>query len=66
MKEFFKQKWVRIVACLMVVIGSIALIVGGVSAEEISSIVEAVKIAVVSIGGVIALICAIAIPSDKK
>lgn len=62
MKEFFQQKWVRIVACLMVVIGSVALILGGVKTEEVNAIVEAVKIALVSIGGVIALICSIVIP----
>lgn len=66
MKEFFQKKWVRIVACLMVVVGSIALILGGVGTEEINKIVEAVKVALVSIGGIIALICAIVVPSSKK
>lgn len=66
MKDFFKQKWVRITSALLVVLGAIGLILGGSSAEDVNQIVKAVEIAIISIGGVIALISAIVSPKSKE
>lgn len=42
MKNFFNQLWVRIVAWVMIVIGTVVLILGGTSTGDINQVVELV------------------------
>lgn len=56
MKEFFSKLWVKIVAWCMVVLGSVVLIIGGVSADEIGKGVLLVSGVISAIGILIAFI----------
>lgn len=57
MKNFFNQLWVKIVAWVMIVIGTAVLILGGTSvgdinqvAELVFGIIEAIGLLVIAIG----------------
>lgn len=62
MKDFFKKKWVRITASVMVVVGSVALLIGGVKVDDIKNITVVTGAAFVAVMGVISVIAAIASP----
>lgn len=42
MKDFFNQLWVKIVAWVMIIIGTVVLILGGTSTGDINQVVELV------------------------
>lgn len=42
MKNFFNQLWVKIVAWVMIIIGTVVLILGGTSTGDINQVVELV------------------------
>lgn len=42
MKDFFNQLWVKIMAWAFIVIGAVALLLGGTSVGDISGVVELV------------------------
>lgn len=42
MKNFFNQLWLKIVAWVMIAIGTVVLILGGTSVGDISQVVELV------------------------
>ena len=57
MKNFFNRLWVKIVAWVMIVIGTVVLILGGTSvgdinqvAELVFGIIEAIGLLVIAIG----------------
>lgn len=57
MKNFFNQLWVKIVAWVMIIIGTAVLILGGTSvgdinqvAELVFGIIEAIGLLVIAIG----------------
>ena len=57
MKNFFNQLWVKIVAWMMIIIGTAVLILGGTSvgdinqvAELVFGIIEAIGLLVIAIG----------------
>ena len=55
-KAFFKNKAVRITCSCAVVLGTVGLVVGGVSKEAIDGIVVAAVAAVAAVGAVITII----------
>lgn len=42
MKDFFNQLWVKIVAWVMIIIGTAVLILGGTSTGDINQVIELV------------------------
>lgn len=42
MKDFFNQLWVKIVAWIMIIIGTVVLILGGTTTGDINQVVELV------------------------
>lgn len=42
MKDFFNQLWVKIVAWIMIIIGTAVLILGGTSVGDVDQVVELV------------------------
>lgn len=56
MKDFFKKTWVKIVASILVAIGTLVLLLGGSTVEEIVKIPSAVFGIFTAIGGLILLI----------
>lgn len=42
MKDFFNQIWVKIVAWIMIIIGTVVLILGGTTTGDINQVVELV------------------------
>lgn len=48
--DFFKQVWVMILAVVFIIIGTIVLIIGGVTVGEINGIVELVAGVLSAIG----------------
>lgn len=56
MNKFFSNFWVRLVSWLLVAIGSVALIIGGATAETIGSGVALVAGIVSAVGALIAFI----------
>mgnify|MGYP003390389893 FL=1 len=42
MKDFFNQLWVKIMAWAFIIIGAVALLLGGTSVGDISGVVELV------------------------
>lgn len=67
MKEFFAKKWVRITAAVMVVLGSVALLIGGVKIDDIKNITVVTGAAFVAVMGVISFIAALVSPkTDEK
>lgn len=66
MKDFFSQKWVRIVASLLVVIGTIALLIGGVKIDDIKNISVLAGGVVTAILAIIAFIASLLSPKTEK
>lgn len=54
--DFFKNKWVKLVAMLMVIVGTVVLLIGGFGVDGLNSIISAVAGVVSAIGIVITLI----------
>lgn len=54
--DFFKNKWVKLVAMLMVIVGTVVLLIGGFGVDGLSSIISAVAGVVSAVGIVITLI----------
>lgn len=54
--DFFKNKWVKFVAMLMIVLGTVILLIGGFSVDGLNSIISAVAGVVSAIGFVVVLI----------
>lgn len=50
MKDFFNQLWVKIMAWAFIVIGAVALLLGGTSVGDISGVVELVFGVIQAIG----------------
>lgn len=42
MKDFFNQLWVKIMAWIMIIIGTVVLILGGTTTGDINQVVELV------------------------
>lgn len=42
MKDFFNQLWVKILAWIMIIIGTVVLILGGTTTGDINQVVELV------------------------
>lgn len=55
--DFFKNKIVRIVAWSMITLGIVALLLGGITQDEINKGVVLIFAAIVAVGAVIAFIC---------
>jgi polyferredoxin len=54
--EFFKKTWVKIVAWILWVLATVVLVMGGISAEGLSSVLTAVLGIVSAIAALITLI----------
>lgn len=54
--DFFKNKWVKLVAMLMVIVGTVVLLIGGFGVDGLNSIISAVAGVVSAVGIVITLI----------
>lgn len=54
--DFLKNKWVKLVAFLMIAIGTVVLIIGGVTVEGLTGLISAVAGVVSAVGVVIILI----------
>lgn len=54
--EFFKKTWVKIVAWILWVFATVVLVMGGISAEGLSSVLTAVLGIVSAIAALITLI----------
>lgn len=55
-KDFFKQKWVKITAWIMVAVGLVALILGGMTEGDINNGIKMLFVAIAAVGAVIAFI----------
>ena len=50
MKDFFNQLWVKIMAWIMIIIGTVVLILGGTTTGDINQVVELVFGVIEAIG----------------
>lgn len=54
--DFFKQKWVRIVGFVLLIVGAVVLILGGLTKEDISKTVLLVDGIIIAVGALITAI----------
>jgi hypothetical protein len=54
--NFFKQKWVKVVGFVLVIIGAATLILGGLTKEDISKTVALVDGIIIAVGALITAI----------
>lgn len=54
--DFFKQKWVRIVGFVFLIVGAVVLILGGLTKEDISKTVLLVDGIIIAVGALITAI----------
>lgn len=54
--DFFKQKWVRIVGFVLLIVGAVLLILGGLTKEDISKTVLLVDGIIIAVGALITAI----------
>lgn len=64
--DFFKNKWVKIVCAVFVVVGAVGLLLGGRTEGELTQLVSLVVSAVGAIGAVFAFIARLLDGKDQK
>ena len=55
--NFFKQKWVKVVAWIILFVDLVVLFLGGVTQKEISDAVALGFIAIAAVAAIVAFIC---------
>ena len=56
--NFFKQKWVKIVGFVLLIVGAVTLILGGLTKEEISKTIALTDGILIAVGALITAIVA--------